>query len=337
MMQCSVRSQESEVGSQKMRRWEDEKIRGKAGFLNFSTSQLLILLLTFFLSGCAAEQAFKKGVKTASTGDIDGAVVYYQEALALEPDNLSYRIELEKARAFASQKHFSKGEAYQEERKYDAAEIEFQVALMMDPTFRRAEYAIIQIRKLKDSGDYYKKGEGFLEAKKNAEAMAAFKKALSLNPKNEAAKAELEKLKEVKTRLDGVELSLKSTKPVTLKFKDTSIKEVFEIISKLSGINFIFDEDLKEQKISIFLQDATFEQAMELLLLTNKLFAKVVTENTVIIIPKTPEKIKQYQDLVIHTIFLSHLEAKKAVNLLKALLQLKQVQVNEQLNTLIIR
>jgi len=337
MMQCSVRSQESEVGSQKMRRWEDEKIRGKAGFLNFSTSQLLILLLTFFLSGCAAEQAFKKGVKTASTGDIDGAVVYYQEALALEPDNLSYRIELEKARAFASQKHFSKGEAYQEERKYDAAEIEFQVALMMDPTFRRAEYAIIQIRKLKDSEDYYKKGEGFLEAKKNAEAMAAFKKALSLNPKNEAAKAELEKLKEVKTRLDGVELSLKSTKPVTLKFKDTSIKEVFEIISKLSGINFIFDEDLKEQKISIFLQDATFEQAMELLLLTNKLFAKVVTENTVIIIPKTPAKIKQYQDLVIHTIFLSHLEAKKAVNLLKALLQLKQVQVNEQLNTLIIR
>jgi len=211
------------------------------------------------------------------------------------------------------------------------------VALMMDPTFRRAEYAIIQIRKLKDSEDYYKKGEGFLEAKKNAEAMAAFKKALSLNPKNEAAKAELEKLKEVKTRLDGVELSLKSTKPVTLKFKDTSIKEVFEIISKLSGINFIFDEDLKEQKISIFLQDATFEQAMELLLLTNKLFAKVVTENTVIIIPKTPAKIKQYQDLVIHTIFLSHLEAKKAVNLLKALLQLKQVQVNEQLNTLIIR
>lgn len=313
-------SQKSEVRGQKMRRWE-----------------LLLLLFILFLAGCAAEKAFKKGAKTAAMGDIDGAVVYYQEALTLEPDNLSYRIELEKARTAAAMNHFSKGEAYQKERKYDAAEIEFQIALLMDPTFRKAEYAIIQVRKLRDSDDHYKKGLGLLDAKKNAEARSAFKKSLSLNPKNEAAKTALEKLKEVRTRLDGFELSLKSTKPITLKFKDTGIKEVFEIISKLSGINFIFDEDLKDQKISIFLQDATFEQAMELLLLTNKLFAKVVTENTVIIIPKTPAKIKQYQDLVIQTVFLSHIEAKKAVNLLRALLQLKQVHVNEELNALIIR
>ncbi len=304
-----------------------------------SNFKLLVVFASciFLLAGCAAEKAFKKGAKTAAMGDIDGAVVYYQEALTLEPDNLSYRIELEKARTAAAMKHFSKGEAYQKERKYDAAEIEFQIALLMDPTFRKAEYAIIQVRKLKDSEEYYKKGLGLLDAKKNAEVRTAFKKALSLNPKNEAAKSALEKLKEVKSRLDGFDLSLKSTKPITLKFKDTGIKEVFEIISKLSGINFIFDEDLKDQKISIFLQDATFEQAMELLLLTNKLFAKVVTENTVIIIPKTPAKIKQYQDLVIQTVFLSHIEAKKAVNLLRALLQLKQVHVNEELNALIIR
>ena len=94
---------------------------------------------------------------------------------------------------------------------------------------------------------------------------------------------------------------------------------------------------MKDQKISIFLQDATFGQTMELLLLTNKLFAKSVTENTVIIIPKTPAKMKQYQDLVIHTFYLSHIEAKKAVNLLRAMLQLKQVHVNEELNALIVR
>ncbi|MDO8445040.1 MAG: cohesin domain-containing protein [Deltaproteobacteria bacterium] len=297
----------------------------------------ILLACIYLLAGCAAEKAFKKGAKTAAMGDIDGAVVHYQEALVIEPDNLTYRVELEKARTVAAMKHFSKGEEYQKGRKYDVAEIEFQIALLMDPTFRKAEYAIIQVRKLKDSDDYYKKGLGLLDAKKNAEARTAFKKALSLNSKNEAAKTALDKLKDVKTRLDGFDLSLKSTKPITLKFKDTGIKEVFEIISKLSGINFIFDEDLKDQKISIFLQDATFEQAMDLLLLTNKLFAKVVTENTVIIIPKTPAKIKQYQDLVIQTVFLSHIEAKKAVNLLRALLQLKQVHVNEELNAIIIR
>ena len=57
-----MKVQESGVRNQKMRRWEDEKIRGKAGFLNFSISQLLILLvLTFSLAGCAANKAFKEG------------------------------------------------------------------------------------------------------------------------------------------------------------------------------------------------------------------------------------------------------------------------------------
>lgn len=288
-------------------------------------------------AGCAADRAFKEGAATAAKGDVDEAVLHYQKALSLEPNNLAYRVELEKAKTSAAYKHFANGDKYLKENKYDAADIEFQIALLIDPTFRKAEHATIEVRKLRDSEGYYNKGMGLMEAKKTGEARTAFKKALSLNPKNEAAKGALEKLKEVKTKLDGFELSLKSTKPITLKFKDTSIKEVFEIISKLSGISFIFDEDLKDQKISIFLQDATFEQAMELLLLTNKLFAKAVTENTVIIIPKTPAKAKQYQDLVIHTFYLSHIEAKKAVNLLRALLQLKQIHVNEELNALIVR
>lgn len=319
---------------------EGDRMNQKIKFqiANFKLQNLLpVACCLFLLSGCAADRAFKEGGATAARGDTDEAVIYYQKALSLEPDNLKYRVELEKAKSAGALKHFAKGDEYLKENKYDAADIEFQIALLMDPTFRRAEYAISQVRKLKESDGYYKKGMELLDAKKPAEARAAFKKAVSLNPKNQAAKDAIEKLKEVKTRLDGSELSLKSTKPITLKFKDTGIKEVFEIISKLSGINFIFDDDIKDQKISIFLQDATFEQAMELLLLTNKLFAKAVTESTVIIVPKTPAKVKQYQDLVIHTFYLSHIDAKKAVNLLRALLQLKQVHVNEELNVIIVR
>ncbi|MEK7851350.1 MAG: FecR domain-containing protein, partial [Deltaproteobacteria bacterium] len=258
----------------------------KFHLLNFKLAALLASCL-LILAGCAAEQSFKKGTKSAATGNADEAVLHYQKALSLEPDNLEYRIELEKARTAAALKHYAKGEEYLKDKKYDAAEIEFQISLLMDPTFRKAEYAVTQVRTLKDSDDYYKKGMALLESRKGAEARMALKKAVSLNPKNQAAKDALERLKDVRTKLDGYELSLKSTKPISLKFKDTSLKEIFEIISKLSGINFIFDEDLRDQKISIFLQDATFEQAMELLLLTNKLFAKAVTENTVIIVPKT--------------------------------------------------
>src|SRR3989337_1187605 len=222
-----MKVQESGVRNQKMRRWEDEKIRGKAGFLNFSISQLLILLvLTFSLAGCAANKAFKEGGKTAAGGDADGAVLHYQKALSLEPNNLSYRIELEKARSIAAMKHFSTGNGYLKENKYDAAEMEYQIALLMDPSVRKAEQMITQVRKLKDSDDYYKKGMELLDAKKTAEARTAFKKSVSLNPKNQAAKDALDKLKEVRTKLDGFELSLKSVKPITLKFRDKSVKPI---------------------------------------------------------------------------------------------------------------
>src|SRR4030067_2773577 len=108
-----------------MRRGEDEKVGGQFWFLNFSFSQLLIFLFfILFLTGCAANKAFKEGGKTAASGDADGAVLHYQKALSLEPHNLSYRIELEKARAMAAVKHFSTGNGHLKENKYDAAEME---------------------------------------------------------------------------------------------------------------------------------------------------------------------------------------------------------------------
>ncbi|MBI4745728.1 MAG: type II secretion system protein [Deltaproteobacteria bacterium] len=321
----------------RVQEFKSSGVQELSSYVSCLTSTMLLVSCLFLLSGCAANRAFKDGAATAAKGDVDKAVDHYQKALSLEPNNLSYRIELEKARTLSARKHFANGDAYLKDNKYDAAEMEYQIALLMDPSFRKAEQMIAEVRKLKDSEGYYKKGMELLDANKTAEARTALKKAASLNPKNEAAKNALDKLKEVRTKLDGFELSLKSVKPITLKFRDTSIKEVFEIISKLSGINFIFDEDVKDQKISIFLQDATFAQTMELLLLTNRLFAKAVTENTVIIIPKNPAKAKQYQDLVIHTFYLSHIEAKKAVNLLRTMLQLKLIHVNEELNALIIR
>ena len=101
--------------------------------------------------------------------------------------------------------------------------------------------------------------------------------------------------------------------PITLKFKDAKIKEVFNILSQLSGINFIFDEGLKDINVSIFLENATFQQALDILTGINKLGKKVLNESTIIVYPKTPDKSKQYDDLMVETFQLNKLDAKKAV------------------------
>ncbi|MBE0595673.1 MAG: type II secretion system protein, partial [Desulfuromonadales bacterium] len=125
--------------------------------------------------------------------------------------------------------------------------------------------------------------------------------------------------------------------PITLKFKDTEIRDVFNILSRLSGINFLFDDDIRAQKVSILLENATFAQALELLLRLNNLDRKVLNAKTILIYPQTKEKEKKFEDQIIQTFYLSNIDAKKAVNLLRTMLQLRKIYVHEELNALVIR
>ena len=178
----------------------------------------------------------------------------------------------------------------------------------------------------------------FEKNNKPKEAYRSYKQALAIYPDNREAKAAYDRLRQSKrTKMDGFELNLKSNKPITLKFKDAKTRDVFSILSQLSGINFIFDDTVKDQNITIFLENASFQQAMDIITNLSKLGKKVLSESTIILYPRTPDKTKQYDELVVKTMYLTTLEAKKAVNLLRTMLQLKKIYVNEDLNALVIR
>jgi hypothetical protein len=50
--------------------------------------------------------------------------------------------------------------------------------------------------------------------------------------------------------------------PISIEFRDAPLKQVFEVISRRSGLNFVFDKDVKtDQRTSIFLKNSTVESA----------------------------------------------------------------------------
>jgi general secretion pathway protein D len=112
---------------------------------------------------------------------------------------------------------------------------------------------------------------------------------------------------------------------------------VFEVLSKLAGINIMFDEEVKSQPVTIFVKDVSFQYAMNLLLSTNKLFMKKVSADTIIIIPKNKAKTDQYQDLMVRTFYINNARSKEIVNLLRSMLDVKKVYVNEVLNAVTVR
>lgn len=301
--------------------------------------KIFILLLLPLLAACATGRtAFDKGQKLEKSARYDEAVIKYAEAVANNPESGEYRLSFLKSSELAAKIHLKSGDDLLAAMKIDEAFLEYQSAMVLDPSQDRAKQQLDIVKKYQASRQFFKEGEAYEKENKIKEAVRSYQKSLNFNADNKNSADALERLqKNRKTKADGYELNLKSTKPITLKFKDAKVKDVFNIITQLSGINFVFDEGMKDSPVTIYLENATFPQALDIICGMQKLSRKILNESTIIVYAKTPDKIKQYEDLYVQTFFLNKLDAKKAVNLIRTMLQVKKIYVNEEMNTLVIR
>lgn len=299
----------------------------------------ILVCAAVLLAGCAGDMAFKRGEKYAIEGDWDRAIVEYRQALRDDPENVAFKTRLTKALDMAATKHIERANHYIRENNPDAALHEARLALEYSPANNKAAQVVGEATRLKDIQRRMNAGRDYLAAGRLNEALNQFYAVLDMDPKNEEARGYIEDITKRKTPLgeEQDELSLASEQPITLSFKEAKLKEVFEFLSKLSGISIVFDEDVKNQTVTVYAREVSFRQALNLMLATNKLFYKKVSEDTIIIIPKNKSKMAQYQDLVIKTFYLSNTKAKDMVNILRTMLETRKVIINETLNSITLR
>ena len=129
-----------------------------------------------------------------------------------------------------------------------------------------------------------------------------------------------------------------SDKPVSLELRDANIKVVFEALSRATGINFILDKDIKpDTKATIFIKKARIEDAIDMVLSSNGLQKKALSDNTALVFPATKQKLNDYQDLMIRSFYLTNTSAKQVSALLKTMLKTKDIFVDDRLNMLVMR
>ena len=127
-------------------------------------------------------------------------------------------------------------------------------------------------------------------------------------------------------------------KPVTLQFRDANVRMVFEALSRTTGLNVIFDRDVRaDLKTTIFVSNASVGDTVDLILLQNQLEKKVLNANTMLIYPATAAKQKEFQDLKVRTFQISNGDAKHLQTVLKTVLKIKDIALDERTNTLVIR
>jgi len=180
-----------------------------------------------------------------------------------------------------------------------------------------------------------------LNTTKNSDAaLAILRGVLMESPKNSEAIALQNEIRHQNPlpRIEPPKLKPPFQKPVTLEFRDVSIKMMFEALSRATGINFILDKDIKsETKATAFIKNAPIEDAIEMVLATNGLDKKALTETSALVFPNTAQKNKDYKELMIRSFYLTNASAKQVAATLRTVLKAQSVVVDDRLNMIMLR
>jgi len=299
----------------------------------------LLVAVPIVLTGCAAERAYRDGKDLVAQGKVDEGLAKLQQAVTQDPHDAHYRAAWLAERESAVARFDEEGDRLAAGGARAAARKSYQHALTIDPANERALSGIAALEGAARIDGLVERAEMLASKQDSDSARGLIAKVLTEAPAHPRALALQRKLN-ADTGFLRVEAALASAyrKPVRIDFKDAPLKQVFEVISRSAGLNFLFDKDVKtDQRTSIYLRNSTIEAAVRYVLATNQLAQQVLDENTVLIYPNTPAKLKDYQELAVRTFFLSNADAKTVANTLKTIVKSHDVVADEKLNVVIVR
>lgn len=302
---------------------------------------LMSMCLCAGLAACSSAQVAKdEGTTLMESGQYEAGLARIEQGIRENPRDTELHLALTSGRARAVTALLAQGDMARTQRDFATARLTYGRVLKIEPHNRRAQDAIEQLDHMRSLDEKLELARGDLRRGDIYGADRQVKQILELDPNNDGALELQSNIRLVQSRnvVQYPQLRTRLDKPVTLEFRDANLKTIFEVLSQVAGLNFIFDKDLRpDMKATIFVRDVRIEDAVELLLQQNQLHQKVVNENTLLIYPDSPQKLKDYQELVMRTFYLTSIDANTALNMVKTMLKTRDVFVDERLNTLTMR
>ena len=77
-------------------------------------------------------------------------------------------------------------------------------------------------------------------------------------------------------------------------FKDASLKATIIAIGNQLNLNVVFDDSMRDDKLTLELKDVTAKQVMKIILIQKKLEARTIEENTIIVYPNNATNHQRY-------------------------------------------
>ena len=301
---------------------------------------LTLIVLALIVAACATHQEeFKQARIEVEQGKEEEGLARLEQALKENPNNTELRNYYLRHKAVAVQRYLDLGDNARGAGAFDRAEEAYARALRMDPDNQRAQAGIEVLKRDRQHGALLNDARVALKGGNDKDAARLAKQVLAENPGNKEARAIVRAIDEktVKAQVTP-QLNAALKKPITLEFRDAPLRQVFEIISRQTGLNFIFDKDVPaDARATIFVKETSIDEAMRIMLVTNQLDRKVLNENSVLIYPNRPEKAREYKDLVVRSFYLTNADVKNTATMVRQLVKTRDLYIDEKLNLLVMR
>lgn len=272
-----------------------------------------IVLLALFVAGCATGRAIGRAEDAARMGDWDTAVAEYRRAVQSNPGRTDYQIALERAMMNASRVHLDQARLFEAQGRLDDALREYRRASEYDPPNRSVAAKVTEMeRRIRDQVETTKPQPTIAQLRERARTPEPL-----LNPA--------------------------SREPLSIRFNNASLRDIFGSISSLTGINVTYDRDFQDRAYTVQLNGVTLEEALNQILSANQLFYKVINERTIMVIPDNAQKRAQYEEQVIRTFFISHSDATELAQMINQVIRVPAMAVqpviaaNKTNNTITVR
>jgi general secretion pathway protein D len=299
-----------------------------------------VAVCALLISGCAATRYHSEGLSLMDEGRYEEAILKLEEAVKAEPDNLDFKLDLTNKRHEIARRLLSAAESKRTGGDLDGAEGVYRRVLVVDKNNEQARNGLELVDRDRRQRELISQATVLFKKGEFEEALEKLQPAISMNP----AQPELLSLKRsieaqlARSASSAPTLNSIYRKPVSFELKDANVRMVFDVLSRTTGINFILDSEVRsDMRTTLSMKQTTLEDVVDYVLATNQLEKKVLNQNSVLIYPDTPTKVKSYQDLMVKTFYLANADVKQTMNMVKTLLKTRDIYVDEKLNMMIMR
>jgi general secretion pathway protein D len=300
---------------------------------------LAFILLALVVAACATNEEFKKARIEVEAGNEEQGLARLEQEIKAHPEDVELKNYYQRHKDVAVQRYLALGDNARAAGAPDRAQAFYERALRFDPQNQHGQVGIQMVRKDREHRTLFVDAEQALKAGNTADAQAKLSKIVTENPQNREARAMLRGIEQKQAKEAATpKLTAALKRPITMEFRDAPLRTVLELISRQTGLNFVFDKEVQpDTRTTVFVRDTPIEEVIRYVLVTNQLDRKILNENTILIYPNTPAKTRDYKDLVVRSFYLSNADAKQTAQMVRQLVKTRDLFVDEKLNLLVMR